>query len=92
MYYHPVDAMEKDRRDLIIVADSKQALTGTLHADGSAEAAVSANLGFVSLAEGYVKHDIYMMKLMRRFDREFKSAFGRGYEKLRDVFSDGDYL
>jgi sugar-specific transcriptional regulator TrmB len=88
LYSHPVDAVESAERGLVVVADSREAITGTIHADGSAEAATSANRGFVSMAEGYVKHDIYMMKLTRRFDREFKRAFGSGYEKLRDVFSD----
>lgn len=92
MYTHPVDGMDGDSRDIVIVADSREALSGTIHADGSAEAATSANEGFVSLADGYVKHDIYMMKLMRRFDRDFKRAFGQGYEKLRNVFSDDDLL
>lgn len=92
MYNHPTEGMEPGARGLIVLADSREALTGTIFADGAAEAATSANRGFVELAEQYVKHDIYMMKLTRRFDREFKRAFGSGYEKLRDVFSDESWL
>ena len=91
MYNHPTQGMEMDERGLIVVADSREALTGTIYADGYAEAAASANVGFVALADQYVRHDIYMMKLTRRFDREFKRAFGSGYEKLRDVFSDDSW-
>jgi sugar-specific transcriptional regulator TrmB len=88
IFSHPVNGAEPGGRSLVVVADSREALTGTVHADGSAEGATSANSGFVSLAESYITHDIYMMKLIRRFDREFKRTFGYGYEKLRDVFSD----
>jgi sugar-specific transcriptional regulator TrmB len=88
IFSHPVNIVEDGGRSLVVVADSREALTGTVHADGSAEGVTSANSGFVSLAESYITHDIYMMKLTRRFDREFRMTFGYDYEKLRDVYSD----
>jgi hypothetical protein len=42
----------------------------------------------VTLAEDYVKHDIYIMKIVERFDPELQRRFGPGYEKLRDVWND----
>ncbi len=91
VFHHPTDSTaygENGGRGLVVVADSLEALTATVTEDGTAEGATSTNRGFVSLAEEYIKHDIYMMKLVRRFDRDFKRMFGQGYEKLRDVFSD----
>ena len=52
------------------------------------EGAWSLNRGFVTLAEDYIKHDIYIMKIVERFDPELQARFGPGYEKLRDVWND----
>jgi hypothetical protein len=53
-----------------------------------ASGARSRNGGFVMLAEEYIKHDIYMMKVVRRFDAEMRARFGKSYEHLRDIFTD----
>lgn len=91
MFQHPIhDTIyaEKGGRGLVIVGDSKHAIMGTIQKDGSAEGAYSTNKGFVTLAEDYIKHDIYVMKIVKRFDRELVRTFGRRYEKLRDVYTD----
>jgi len=91
LYQHPIhDTIyaEKGGRGLVLVADSSSALMGTIFADDHVEGAYSVNKGFVTLAEDYIKHDIYVMKLVRRFDRELVERFGQRYEKLRDVFAD----
>lgn len=91
LYQHPIhDTIyaEKGGRGLVLVADSSSALMGTIFADDRVEGAYSINKGFVTLAEDYIKHDIYVMKLVRRFDRELVERFGQRYEKLRDVFAD----
>lgn len=88
LFHHPTDGRENGARSLVLVSDSQEALTATFFPDGIAEGATSTNRGFVSLAEEYIRHDIYFMKLTRRFDRDFKRVFGHGYEKLRDVFAD----
>jgi len=48
----------------------------------------SMNEGFVIMAEDYIRHDIYFMKLVERFDPLLREKFGEGYEKLRDVYRD----
>lgn len=88
MFHHPADGRDRDGRSLVVVADSREALTASISHDGSAEGTASTNRGFVSLAEEYIRHDIYFMKLTRRFDRDFRRHFGQGYERLRDVFAD----
>ncbi len=42
----------------------------------------------MALLEDYIKHDIYVMKIVARFDTDLQRRFGPHYEKLRDVWSD----
>ncbi len=91
VFAHPIEDTlysEKGGRGFTLVADGREALVATFAADGRVEGAWSANTGFVTLAEDYVKHDIYIMKIVRRFDRMLVRTFGTGYGMLRDVFED----
>lgn len=93
MYPHPIEDtiyQEKGGRGLVVVVDSSEILTGTISASNRTEGAWSMNRGFVTLAEDYIKHDIYIMKIVKRFDRTLKESFGVKYAKLRDIFSDED--
>jgi predicted transcriptional regulator len=90
VFHHPIEDTiyaEKGGRGLTVVADSSQALTATFQDDG-AEGAWSQNHSFVTLAEDYIKHDIYIMKIVARFDPEMQARFGPGYQRLRDVWND----
>jgi predicted transcriptional regulator len=92
-YQHPIhDSIyaEKGGRGLSVVADSADALVGAIAPDGAVDGARSSNSGFVTFAEDYIRHDIYMMKVIKRFDRHLRERFGNKYEMLRDVFSDRD--
>lgn len=94
-FMHPIqDTLyaEKGGRGFVLVADGSEALVATISNDLGVEGAFSRADGFVSLAEDYLKHDIYMMKVVRRFDRQLRSTFGGRYELMRDIFSDGDAL
>jgi len=91
VYYHPIEDTlyaEKGGRGLTVVVDSREALMGTVFGDGGVEGAWSINRGFVMLAEDYIKHDVYIMKIVERFDEQLIRRFGPGYTMLRDVFSD----
>lgn len=93
VFPHPIaDTLYEERggRGFTLVADSSEAMMATMFTGGRAEGAYSANRGFVLLAEDYVKHDIYIMKIVGRYDRELLRRFGEGYGLLRDVFSDGE--
>jgi len=86
VFRHPIEDTiyaEKGGRGLTVVADSREALMGILPTG-----AWSLNPAFVTLAEDYVKHDIYIMKIVERFDPELQARFGPGYEKLRDIWND----
>jgi len=91
IYPHPVDDSlhkEKKNRFLTVVSDSREAITGTILKFGNVEGTWSKNRGFILIAEEFIKHDIYMMKIIRRFDNQLQNKFGNRYEKLRDIFSD----
>jgi sugar-specific transcriptional regulator TrmB len=91
LFHHPIEPTiyaEKGGRGVVIVADSREAIMGMVLGDGAAEGAWSANRGFVALAEDYIRHDIYFMKVVKRFNRQLRKLFGYHYEKLRDVFTD----
>ncbi len=90
-FRHPIEDtiyQEKGGRSLVLISDSTEVLMGTIYHEGSIEGVWSRNPGFVTLAEDYVKHDIYMMKIVRRFEGELKRRFGEKFELLRDVFAD----
>ncbi len=98
-YEHPIaDTLYEERggRGFALVADGAVALNATIANDDTrpeggtvrASGAWSRSEGFVLLAEDYIKHDVYIMKIVTRFDRQLVKRFGRGYRRLRDIFSD----
>lgn len=93
LFHHPIEDTiyrEKGGRGLVIVRDSSEALVGTIDEDGHTHGAFSANPGFVTLAEDYIKHDIYIMKIVSRFDSMLIKTFGDNYVYLRNIFEDKD--
>lgn len=90
LYRHPAgDTIfaQKGSRGFTLVADSKEALIGKI-GDRDTEAIWSMNEGFTMMAEDYIRHDIYFMKLAERFDPLLRERFGSRYEKLRDIYND----
>ena len=91
LFYHPLaDTLqsEKGGRNFSLVADSGLAMAATIMDDKTVEGAWSGNRGFVTVTEDYIKHDIYIMKIVNRFDDELIEKFGDNYHHLRDVFHD----
>ena len=94
LYPHPIEDtiyQEKGGRGTALVADESQVLIGTVLSEDQVEGAWSANQGFVTLAEDYVKHDIYIMKIVRRFDDLLIEKFGPHYTALRNIYSDEEW-
>ncbi len=90
-FIHPIEntiATEKGGHGLLVVADSNEALFARVTMTGTAEGVHSTSQGFVVMAEDYIRHDIYMMKIVNRFDDLLLKKFGKNYRKLRDVFKD----
>jgi HTH-type transcriptional regulator, sugar sensing transcriptional regulator len=93
MYPHPLeDTLYEERggRGFVMVSDSKEAVMATIYGESAVEGAFSMNRGFILLAEDYIKHDIYVMKIVYRMEPQLIKRFGPRYRKLRDVFSDGE--
>ncbi len=91
VYYHPIEDTlysEQGGRGFVLVVDSHQVLMGTISHEGQTEGTWSQNRGYVALAEDYVKHDVYITKIIKRFEKELIKTFGENYELLRDVFRD----
>lgn len=90
IYPHPIEDtlyQERGGRGLTAIADGTRALTATVFADQSVEGAWSLNRGFALLAEDYIKHDIYLMKIVGRMDDKLTAVFGERYAALRDIFT-----
>jgi sugar-specific transcriptional regulator TrmB len=91
IYPHPIaDTLYHERggRGLSAIADGCRALTATIFDDGTVEGAWSLNRGFALLAEDYIKHDIYLMKIVARMDSALVQRFGERYHLLRDIYAD----
>ena len=89
-YHHPVEKtlyQEKGGRGLSLVVDSTIVVIANFLQDGSVDGAWSRNQTFVTVAEDYVKHDVYITKVTRFLEPEVKARFGEDYEKLRDIFN-----
>jgi sugar-specific transcriptional regulator TrmB len=56
--------------------------------DGTTEGIHSMSEGFVAMAEDFISHDIYILKIVRRFDKALLNEYGKNYSKLRDIFKD----
>lgn len=92
MYYHPVDNTiyaERRVRGVTVIADSKEAIIGNIRGE-RAQGIWSMHESFVMMAEDYLRHDIYMIKTIKRFDPYLRKSFGDRYEMLTDVYHDDD--
>ncbi|MDH7500145.1 MAG: helix-turn-helix domain-containing protein [candidate division NC10 bacterium] len=91
VFPHPIkDTIynEKGGRGLTICVDSHTVLESIVGPEDQGQGAWSRNPGFVTVAEDYLKHDIYVMKVIGRFDELLRKTYGERYEKWRDIFSD----
>jgi sugar-specific transcriptional regulator TrmB len=89
IYRHPPDETiyaQKGVKGLFLVADSKEALACRIGKE--AHAMWSMDECFVMMVEDYIRHDIYFMKVVERFDHLLRERFGDGYERLCDIYSD----
>lgn len=93
IFEHPIEDTlfeEKGGRGFVLVVDEACAIVATITGERHVEGAWSLNQGFITLAEDYIKHDIYIMKIVHRFDDLLLTTFGTRYHHLRDIFNDTD--
>ncbi len=90
VFPHPIEDTiytEHGGRGLVVIGDSEELLLGNMGENDVITGAATQNTGVIAMAEDYVKHDIYIMKLVNRFNDEMIAVYGDNYAKLRDIFS-----
>jgi sugar-specific transcriptional regulator TrmB len=76
---------EMGERRLALVADDKVVLLGHFSNEGKAFATWTHNRGMVNLAKDYITHDIISLKLVKQFEPQIGTIFGRKWDRLRNV-------
>ncbi len=92
VFPHPPDATVHEGnevRGFTLVADSREALTCSIRGD-RVNAIWSMNEAFVAMAADHIRHDIFLIKVMKRLAPEMQRSFGERFEKMLDLFSDED--
>jgi HTH-type transcriptional regulator, sugar sensing transcriptional regulator len=82
----PVVLRDQGARRMVLVVDRGEALIGYYPEVGEVTAVWSANRGFVQMAYDYIRHDIWVVKLVRRFEIPINEAYGPTRERMRDIF------
>ena len=88
-YHHPVEETlyaEKGGRGFTLVVDGGTVVIANIQEDDGLDASWSRNNAFVTVAEDYVKHDVYITKVTRFLNGPLTSRFGNNYEQLRNIF------
>jgi HTH-type transcriptional regulator, sugar sensing transcriptional regulator len=89
VYHHPTDPVvlrDQGARRLVLACDDREALVGYFPQGGDATGHWSRNTGFVQMTKDYVRHDIWIIKVVRRFEVPINEVFGENRERLREVF------
>ncbi len=89
-YHHPAEKTlysEKGGRGLTLVTDSSQVVIANIRENGEVDACWSRNRAFVTVAEDYVKHDVYITKVTKDLSTEVVRRYGSDYEKLRNIYN-----
>jgi sugar-specific transcriptional regulator TrmB len=89
VYHHPTDRVvrqDQGAQRMVLVVDTSEALIGYFPEAGVPDGVWSANLGFVQMAKDYVRHDMWVIKLVRRFEQAINDAYGSDRARLRDIY------
>lgn len=90
MFVHPIQDTifsEIGGRGLVVVVDGKESIVGRVLRDGSITGATSRNKTFITMTEDYLRHDIYIMKIVEQEKDMLIKKYGDNYQLLRDIFS-----
>jgi len=90
VFQHPIDPVvmrDQGSRRMVLAIDRREALVAYFPEVGDATAHWSANIGFVQMTKDYVRHDIWIIKVVRRFEPLINEVYGPTRERLRDVFA-----
>lgn len=90
VYHHltdPVVIRDQGAKRMVLVADTTEALIGYFPETAAVDGVWSANLGFAQMAKDYIRHDMWVIKLVRRFEDSINEAYGADRARLRDIFN-----
>ena len=79
VYHHATDAVvlrDQGAQRMVLSVDDAEALIGYFPELAEASAHWSRNIGFMQMAKDYIRHDIWMIKLLGRFSSAIDDAFG----------------
>lgn len=91
IFQHPFEDASGEtprKRGLVLVSDSQQVLMGHIRPEGGTEGTWSGNQSFAATAEDHIRHQIYLAKIVKRFEKDLIRKFGVRYRMLRDIFRD----
>lgn len=92
VYLHEGNGIRVGNADnlLTITADFNTALTATMH--GEVHAAHTRNESIVTMAESFIRHDLYLAEIFQRFGPQIDAAFGPFLASLRRQYFSPDQL
>ncbi len=70
--------VERGGRRIALIVDDKKVVLGHFLKDGSSTAAWTSNKGLVLLAKDYIIHDIYSIRMLKKFGKEAEEIFNLG--------------
>ena len=69
-------------RDISVSIESKQALVGYTFPSDNAKIAVTKNPGIIHVAEEYIKHEIFLSQLFKKFDKVPSEELNAIYQEI----------
>lgn len=70
--------IQRGGRRIALIVDDKKVVLGHFLKDGSSTAAWTSNKGLVLLAKDYIIHDIYSIRMLKKFGKEAEEIFESG--------------
>ncbi|NLC51654.1 MAG: TrmB family transcriptional regulator [Firmicutes bacterium] len=87
--------LKEKRRGLSVVVDNSRAVGGWADLDHNEEdwyGVWTGNKGLIQQTREYIKHDIYIWKIFKRFRDEIEATFGNDLQLLRNVMEDRETI
>jgi hypothetical protein len=69
-------------RDISLTIDSEKAIVGCTYPPDGAKIAVTKNPGIIHVAEEYIKHEIFLSQLFKRYDKVPSDEWNDVYQKI----------
>ena len=90
-FLHPTDPVvlrDQGARRMVVVVDNQESLIAYFPENGEATAHWSRNHGFIQMTKDYIRHDIWIIKVVERFEEAINDEYGPDRERLRHIFPD----